>query len=903
MKLPDGWFLFGSLFWGESLSKQTVLSKGFYLDLPDVSSGSVNSLHRLQDQIRGMLGAVLSEGWAMQVQWSVDSDYRSVLEDYHARTERSEMSNFARYYRRFTCAALMDRMMQGTLRRERLAIFVSKKCSSGPKGLSGNREAIENVIRANVRTLEEKIGTLSTIFGDAKLVGMDDQEHYFFMRRFWNPSMALVAHEPGRRYEGFRPDDTILQTLRTDGIPRDIEDGVVLKIDDHYHSLFVLERWPQVSWPGIMRALTNAIGLEYSITQNVFPLSVEREINKAEKKITRLRGDAAMERKHSLLTSAAMLEEKVNALMQGFTKPFKALTVIRVWDRSVDGLIAKNAAIKAALQGMAGAQAHQVNQAAQFRNLLIETVPGWLGGKVREWDLYATSDYLPDLLPMSNTFTGHLDDAEALYEGAQGQVVGVRLFADGVPQHVLMTGMTGAGKSVAVIDLLTQTEGDYSFTAIIEEGMSYGVYTRTLGGEPIIIRPDGNLTINYLDTDGLPLTSGHVAMAAALCLKMIGADQSAEKNNRRTSMLSEYIHMMYSEAVEQWLKDQEDSAREQVARQAMGIERWRRERMHRDATFLDAFLEVRTFPEEYADLCASIDPLEVVRAMKMPESWRMVEALCIAKFTHEDFPRCGLTHAALVEMLRFTPFGHHDRSEAQYLATMLNGWSAGEGKYGKLFDGTTNINLRGRVAHFELGEIPESSKELKEAAGFLVSEYVRQHIVTLPRAQRKRIVFEEMARFLDVPEGGKIVAEAYAQLRKYGCLVISVTQQFSQLKKTPLFPVIRGNSKIFNLMRQQDQDEVEELGDAINLPPLARQPIKNYPLPEHQNARNRFSSYTYFAPEGSASVCGTVRVRASREMLYVASSNGRVFDERAKAIAKYPDVFDAILSEAENAFR
>ncbi|MEO6788254.1 MAG: hypothetical protein ABI318_19195 [Chthoniobacteraceae bacterium] len=41
---------------------------------------------------------------------------------------------------------------------------------------------------------------------------------------------------------------------------------------------------------------------------------------------------------------------------------------------------------------------------------------------------------------------------------------------------------------------------------IIEEGLSYAGYTHTVDPDarPIIIQPDGDLTINYLDTHGLP---------------------------------------------------------------------------------------------------------------------------------------------------------------------------------------------------------------------------------------------------------------------------------------------------------------------------------------------------------------------------------------------------------------
>ena len=37
----------------------------------------------------------------------------------------------------------------------------------------------------------------------------------------------------------------------------------------------------------------------------------------------------------------------------------------------------------------------------------------------------------------------------------------------------------------------------------------------------------------------------------------------------------------------------------------------------------------------------------------------------------------------------------------------------------------------GKIAHFELGYIPESAKELKAAAGFLITNHSRKHIMTL----------------------------------------------------------------------------------------------------------------------------------------------------------------------------
>ena len=104
-----------------------------------------------------------------------------------------------------------------------------------------------------------------------------------------------------------------------------------------------------------------------------------------------------------------------------------------------------------------------------------------------------------------------------------------------------------------------------------------------------------------------------------------------------------------------------------------------------------------------------------------------------------------------------------ERDQIIEIATLILPWCR-DGNYGCLFDGTSNLSLTGKIAHFELGYIPESAKELKAAAGFLITNHARKHIITLPRALRKRNVYEEVARFLDIPGGQEIVQESYAQI-------------------------------------------------------------------------------------------------------------------------------------------
>ena len=124
--------------------------------------------------------------------------------------------------------------------------------------------------------------------------------------------------------------------------------------------------------------------------------------------------------------------------------------------------------------------------------------------------------------------------------------------------------MSGAGKSVTVCDLLTQTEGYFGYTVIIEEGLSYGIYTATVeeGARPIIIHPDGDLTINYLDTKGLPLTPDHMSAATALVARMIGTSAQEDKQMLRAGA----DRQIHQSALRRFLPGLAEEAARSVAR-------------------------------------------------------------------------------------------------------------------------------------------------------------------------------------------------------------------------------------------------------------------------------------------------------------------------------------------------
>src|SRR6266481_689640 len=175
----------------------------------------------------------------------------------------------------------------------------------------------------------------------------------------------------------------------------------------------------------------------------------------------------------------------------------------------------------------------------------------------------------------------------------------------------------------------------------------------------------------------------------------------------------------------------------------------------------------------------------------------------------------------------------------------------------------------------------------------ITSNYTRQHIITMPRRLRKRNVYEEVARLLDIPGGEQIVKESYAQMRKFNCWNISIVQQYGRFKESRIRSAVFGNSRQFFLMRQNDRADLEDMGHDIGLTELTKHAILSYPLPDQQTGE-KFAAFTYLHSDAQNPICGTVQNVVSPEMLYISGSSGAQFDERARELRGSHDVVSAI---------
>lgn len=898
---PDGWFESDVLWFDTSLTPATILARGASVQLPDLKSADQLTRDAYYEAF-GTFFCQLAADEAVQFQWRVDADYHAELETYRQRTVDAGATGWCRAVREERYERYRARQAAGQLRRERLEIYLAKRCTSVPKGGFKTAEQIDRYVEQTAKNFADRFRNLEGRLGAARIVPFDNREHFAAWRAFCQPSLRVRGE---RRYDGFDRRGTILENCWPGGgiTTRDTEGNVFFRMDGQFHTLLVLRRWPMETHLGIVWALTSALAGNYCYTLTCYPLNAEREVEKTEHELRKLKGNRAHEDKESLDAVILRKKEKIAALQGGFARPYSALPVIRVWGETVEACLQNVQAIREAVTAMGGAQCQIVDDEVQAKCLFYETLPGCTGGRYRDWDLFAlagrdpTVCFLQDMIPLSSSCTGHLEAGEAMYDGEEGCLFGIRTFAGGVPQHAIMTGTTRVGKSSQTIDLLSQTDCFFAFRGIVEEGLSYGTFVQLVGGESIVLHPDSDLTINYLDPQGAPLTRMHVAAAAGLLAVMAGKAQDPEVNVARAALYGEYIEQMYTDTWTDHRRKRPERELE-AARWALLIDRAQHEAQggYRALSLLEMFADLRELeaadPTRLRQALDDIAENEALAFARQPQTARLVRDMGLAFLRPDEFP----IHTSLVETMLYNRMPHHDKEVVNRLASRLAAWQR-NGPNGKLFDGVTNRPLAKRVVHFELGQLPNSNVAMKEAAMYLIANRLRQRVITMPRGQWKQFIFEEPSRYIEVGGVEQLFGEFYAQMGKFACHIMPVTQQYAQLSKSALRPVIFGNSKQFFLFKQNDRHDLDDQGDAIGLPGSARAAIRGFTAPEYQAGDNKFSQMAVFSQEGDHTQCGVVRNYVTPEMLYVSDSSGDRFDERAKALATYDDPYEAVLAE------
>ena len=401
MQAPNGWFTNDLIVWNE-LDKRGFVSKGFTLDVPDLRHASEHALDAFYQSVRHFLHT-LDENTRAQIRWSVDSNYRDELTAYKAVTdEKCEPGSWAAITRDERYNRYWRAMQGGKLRREKLVLFLSRRITTNaPAGASGEmlNEHYRRILAQYNEGFEQHGRVLASLFEPhgCRVSSLSTEDLFRYYATFFNPSyLRRDNYDPIGQ---FREHETIHQNCWHQGVQGGKAFGFFA--DGFYHNLIILKRRPQRTRRGIFWALTSLPFLDYSVTVNLYPQNVRKEISRAERSLERVRGDYAAEGRQSLLTSKAVKEERIKHLAQGDVVPISYDYVVHVWADSEAELISKTRQIETAFGAMEDAQCWTSNlsSAATTKNVWFQTWPGWVWGKYTHHADNGLDEWLADILP------------------------------------------------------------------------------------------------------------------------------------------------------------------------------------------------------------------------------------------------------------------------------------------------------------------------------------------------------------------------------------------------------------------------------------------------------------------------------------------------------------------------
>ncbi|MCB1235596.1 MAG: hypothetical protein KDM91_11040 [Verrucomicrobiae bacterium] len=888
-------FLDENLIIYRGLQKGGMIGKGYVVEMPDTENTDPEWLMALEDNLRIILRLLQPES-RLQITWSVDSDYRTEIERYRNETRRLGGERWSVRQREERYARYDRKIKERKLRREHLNFYFTSKIA-GKKGAAG-RKLYEQHLRTATREQSEFEEALRGQLGSlgARILPMDDMKHFEEFYRFFNPSAFenQALHLP----DLFNPTESVCEMcFNSDAAPIRMGSST-FKMDGFYQGICVLKTLPKFTYIGMTRLLTDLDLLDYQIVVNIEIGDVEKDRVKTEAKIARLsRGKITP----SIETTIAKLRTRIRRLTANEVVPFRVHYVIRVWDQEEEGCNAKLASVKNAMLKMGGAQPYEPTLPTSVRNYWQLCMPGWTWARYEDFKLYVEDVNLADLLPISSTPTGDLESAEAIYDGPRGALMGTVTFVgrkgEKRPEHGIMFGASGSGKSVFTIDLLTQTAPYFDYTAIVEEGLSYNLFTRLYGCEPIIVRPNGDLTFNYFDTRGLPLSPDQLGSASAVAHLMAGQTGDVDKDRIRQSILAKYVERIYVDQFEHWLSQNPDALPE-CARRIARTRAWRTRRLPEGTLLGDSWIDLKNAIDEGDAEAVEISHLdrdeEMDRYLNDPNLLGEMMTIGYTLMPRHEMP----THSQFVELLNLESRQRKAHPDVGLLHMLLDPWSR-NGKYGAILDGINNVDLSQKVTHFELSYIPESAKELKEVAAFLITNDLRKEIMNRPRSTRKRVILEELSAFLAIPDGERITREYYERMRKYSTWVFSIVQQFSRIKDHPVRGSVIGNSRVMYMLKQTDQRDVQSMSEGFRIPSVTKNQVRAFPDPSEMKI-NPYGSFVYYHESADRPRIAVGHHYASKEMVLASATSGEAFEKQSAELKEFGgNAFDMICEQAK----
>lgn len=864
------------LVYGE-LNSKGFAGKGFRLEVPNLHNAG-NALKN--DLFMRLSGWLASQGLnkRIQIRYTRDADYRDILEKYRDDTEKSAEDAWSKRIRTENYHAFMRKIASRQLYREYVYIYFSRELRQFiSSDFMPEQEQDRRQFEREVVTAFEADRTELRQFLNLPVVPLD---HIALFREYYravNKSAFELDIDYKNEFEADLSKIYLCEYAKTSRDPGTAS----FHSDGYFHNIFTLHDFPKSDLTPFAgnRLLGNDIQ-NLTIAVNIEPLDTEKVIEQKQKHWRRVRADL-LEEESEVAASAGLdeLTEHIYRLGKGEDSPFRIEYVIHTWNKDAAELQSDSMILRQAATSML-TSLDSYELGLQSMHNFLKTLPGYTWYKRHDAALDCMHRPLAAMLPFSCSFVGKGAEGNILFGGDHCNLMTFSFFDGDTPQHTLCLGQTGSGKSVNFVSILSQAYYQFAKVVIIEEGGSYYNLTQIRGNEAqyIVIDPNANQTLNYFDTGGLPLTPGQLEFVTAFLTAMCGESSDLEVIQDRTALISPFVAAVYTDAYVEW-RNRNREGLEQAARMALSVEKLIPSMPIDRNTALDAWIELRDALAAPAE-----SPDEARRRLKeLYKSWtirelndyiiedsEMLRNISYAYMAKSDMPY----HSQLVEALRETSLLHLDRSDLNRVAARLAVYSVESGK-GSLFDGETTVDLGRRWVHIELGKIAQSGSVLRNLVGIVINNLVMNQIINMPRGSAKLYLFEELARLLaTVPGAAEIVKQSYAQLRKYKCVAVTITQSAAQMTQSGVGQIVMTQSKQFLFLHNTDAAELRLITNYVPLSEDAQQNIRNFPTPEHLPPGRKFSSFLLVAQRAGWPLCGVGRNYASSAVLAAAATSG-----------------------------
>ena len=833
-RMPDGMFFEHFMIW-HGLTNG-IFACGMELDVPALNYAKNGTRNLFLDRVTAMLHGLAVDKVSIQIYWSVSSNYTEELYHYQKDTESLPPESACRKYRELRYQQYRKKANNRQLRREKVILFVSRPLADAEKiNWNHSEEGYDDLtakILAGLETSAQRMFSALRAMLHPCGIGcreLDKNDLLNLLKTHFNPSQALA---PMLFKNELNPDLSIKEQVICSDMTETNEGGAAFMLDGMFYNVLVLkEPLPARMVEGHVNHLTKLTEiLDYEITVNIIPQDaskVKQEIEKNYQLLAtqRQQKNAAIELDFAAKENYKIMEE----MHSERTSPLRVQYFIYIHGINAEEIVTKTTSIKAALSRM-NVGYYELNNSMAAINAFLQGTPGWLFGGRDGHNFRAMDSFLAPLLPISSTYTGLLKDAEAIYQGEQSNLVGLKQFAkeiqaDSDPQHALLFGKTGSGKSVLTADLIMQTHGFYSYTVIIDYGLSYKALADKLGTSPIYLGPSSNVTINYFDTRKLPLTGEHLSLVSTV-LRVMSDGLASD------GMISRYLKPFYVSRAQRWYNDRKEDHEllRELSALAVLSDKYLRERIVDDE--IEAYQKASA---EWKDYPFKDDELQTF----FFDHKDAVFYQCFSKFEPQDFP----THSEFVRFLRTKPLSdEEDFKTLQNVTDALELWEH-NGKNGRLFDGITNIEMTDSIQYFELSGIPSNDPNFKFAAGALIQMMSMRTIERMDRKLKKRLIIDEANSFFEIPQGAKVIESALTKYRKHRCSVLISFQQYEMLNQTEVKESVTSNIHQYLLMGQTDRNDVEQLAHALELSEPISAAILAFETPANLPPENRYSSF------------------------------------------------------------